>query len=273
MTRKRKKPHVPSTVEKVLEETAAPEPEPAVPDEAQLRSLALDRLAQALHPELFMALQENLPENDPRWITLFAHAFDEHGTLSPLLALKPASLKPVTFDVGGHKLSALETVHRLTRVFNGFPARQNAWAARISFHVINALGEELCAALGRDGMGEVIGTVEGSVLTAGHLMPTSLEDGPLPLDVPRIKESALVEAPLALCRAWLGAHLQVAFPGEDDEELDRIVTEATTGLEVEMGPAPGFSLQVRAGDRPWLPVTQVLEALKRRLSGGLRVLR
>jgi hypothetical protein len=187
--------------------------------------------------------------------------------------MKPASLKPVTFDVGGKSLSAAEMAHTLTALFNGFPARQNAWAARISFHVIAALGEELCAALGRDGMGEVIGAVEGSVLTPGHLIPSSWESGPLPLNVAAIPARARAEAPLALCRAWLGAQLQVAFPGEDDEELDRVVTEATTGLEVQLGDAPVYALQVRAGDRPWLPVTQVLDALKRRLAGGLRVLR
>ena len=81
------------------------------------------------------------------------------------------------------------------------------------------------------------------------------------------------EAPAALARAWLGSQLQVAFPEEDDEELDHLVNEAMRGLEVRMGAVPAFSLEVRAGDRPWLPLAPVLDALKRRLGGGIRVLR
>lgn len=274
MTRKRRPAHPrPPAAEAPPPEETDDAVEETPPGEAELRTLALDRLAQALHPELFMALQETLPEKDARWITLFAHAFDEAGELSPLLRLKPVSLNPVTFDLDGARTGAASTVERLTGIFNRFPARQNAWAARISFHVIAALGEDLCAALGRDGMGEVIGAVEGALLTPAVLLPSSLEEAPFPLEVERVRQRALVEAPAALARAWLGSQLEVAFPEEDDEELDHLVTEAMRGLDVQMGPAPAFSLEVRAADRPWLPISNVMDALRRRLGGGLRVMR
>ena len=121
----------PPEAKEALEDTETP------PGEAELRSLALDRLAKALDPELFMALQETLPEKDPRWITLFAQAFDEAGDLSPLLRLKPVSLNPVMFDLDGVKTAAAPTVHKLTGIFNRFPARQNAWGIFIKRYFLS----------------------------------------------------------------------------------------------------------------------------------------
>ncbi len=247
--------------------------EEAPPPEAELRAVVLDRLAQAVHPELFLALQEHLPEPDPRWITLFAHAFDNTDTVSPLLRLSPVALNPVRFSWNGTTLPAAQVVAHLGEVFSSFPLRRREWEARLSFHTIQALGEALCAALGREGMGEVIGAVEASLTRPHHQVPVDAGDAPLPLDTAAVGRLALEHAPNARARVWLGARLEVAFPGEDDEELDHLVTESLRALEVRMGPAPAFAVEVCAPGRPWLPIQDVLDALQRRLRGGLRVLR
>lgn len=252
---------------------AAADDDDAPPQEAELRAVVLDRLAQAVHPELFLALQEQWPEADARWITLFAHAFDQQDEVSPLLRLHPVALNPVRFELAGQRLEAPAFCTRLGEVFARFPLLRREWEARLSFHVITALGEALCAALGREGMGEVIGAVEAQVSTRAHQVPMDVEPTPLPLDVAQVARLALAAAPQSRARVWLGARLEVLFPGEDDEELDHLVTESLRALEVRMGPAPEFAVEVCAPGRPWLPIQDVLDALQRRLRGGLRVLR
>ncbi|MEW5853446.1 MAG: hypothetical protein AB2A00_32015 [Myxococcota bacterium] len=246
------------------------EREPTVPEMAQL---ALDRLAKVMDPEAFLALQDTIPQHDPRWLNLFAHAFDEQGELSPLLAVKPVSLRPVVFEIDGQRGGAGWLVDTLVAAFAEFPEHVGRWQAAISYRVIHALGETRCVVLGRGGMGDVVGAVETALTTRASQVPLSLSPQPIPLDAARLEAEVENAFPLALARSRLGSTLQRAFPNEDDDELDTLITEATGALEVRAGPPPEFNVEVRAGDRPWLPLQNVADALKRKLGGGLRVLR
>lgn len=242
-------------------------------EEAELQQLALDRLAAAVHPELFMALQESLPAGDPRWVMIFAHAFTESGELSPLLKAAPTSLKPLKFRLESDEGDAAWMVGQLTQAFFRFPVRLEEWRARVSHAAVTALGEERCAALGRGGMSDVVGAVDEALQATLPQVPDRREPLPLALDVAALTHAVDAAFPVALGRVRIGVQLQQAFPREDDEELDALITDATRGLEMRAGPAPEFAVEVRAGDRPWLPLQNVVDALKRKLAGGLRVLR
>ncbi|MBI5495597.1 MAG: hypothetical protein HY904_11285 [Deltaproteobacteria bacterium] len=238
-----------------------------------LAELALDRLAARVHPELFLALQAQLPEGDARWLTLFAHGFDDEGNMSPLLGLQPVALHPVAFELGGGRLDGPATVLRLVDVFTAQPRRLAGWQARVTFAVVTALGPHRCDALGRDGMGEVIGAVEQQLAAPGFLLPMGTDTAPLPLDAAAVAREVEAAFPGALARARLGEALQLAFPDEDDETLDELVAESLRALQVRVAPAPPYAVEVAAAGREWLPLQAVLDALKRRLTGGLRVLR
>jgi hypothetical protein len=259
---------------------AAQQEEPAPDDEAdeateeaELQALALDRLAKAVHPELFMALQDNLPAGDPRWVLLFAHAFSEDGTLSPLLLHKPISLNPVRFRVENQEGDTTWLVKQLVNAFFLFPVRLDAWRARLSHAVVVELGADRCALLGRGGMSDVVAAVDAALEGALPQVASVLNPPEVPLDLSGVKRRVETAFPAALGRVRIGLQLQQAFPKEDDEELDHLITQATQGLEFQAGPAPDYAVEVRAPDRPWLPVQNVVDALSRKLAGGFRVLR
>jgi len=272
MTRKRPRQDPrPAAPARHQEET---EEEPAPPDEAELTRLALDRLAKSTHPELFLALQEQLPETDTRWLNIFAYAFDDQGTMSPLLQLQPVNLNPLTFDLGGGERGGSKwIVERLVELFATHPWRLSAWQARVSFHVVQALGEARCMALGREGMGEVVGAVEEKLMRAEFRVPARGSLEPFELDASVIPGLVDADFPSSLARARLGTQLQRQFPNEDDEHLDTMVTEAVKGLQFQVGVAPEFAVEARVVDKPWVPLSSVMDVLKRRLMGGLRVLK
>lgn len=269
----------PAVVKKAPTAKAPPPPEDddedegaPPPGEADLTRLALDRLAQRAHPELFMALQENIPDADTRWLTLFAYAFDDEEKMSPLLGLEPVSLNPPMFALGGGKGNAKWLVDQLVAIFGAFPARLDSWQAALSFHVITSLGEQRCIALGRGGMGEVVGVVETALASPATRIPQDASLAALPLDAARAQSLANSAFAGCLARARLGAELQRSFPNVDDEELDTLVGSAVQGLEFQTGAAPDFVVEARAPERPWLPLSAVADALRRKLAGGLRII-
>lgn len=245
---------------------------PAHPTAADIHATALDRLAAVVHPELLLALQEYLPARDPAWVTLFAHAFDEDNKPSALLLTPPVSLNPPRFAVGSDVGDAKWVVSQLCRVFSAFPQRVGSWQARVSYQTIAELGEARCAALGRLGMGEVVGAVEAELHSQLPQVPTNDATTPFPVDRNAVAQAVDVHFAPCLARARVGAALEEAFPHEDDEELDRLVNDATGGLQMRAGPEPAFEVEVCAPGRPWLPLHNVTDALKRRLSTGFRVL-
>ena len=61
--------------------------------EPDLAALAMEHLAQKVHPELVLAIQERANAKDPAWLTLVSLAVDATGVVHPLLAVQPGSLR------------------------------------------------------------------------------------------------------------------------------------------------------------------------------------
>lgn len=238
-----------------------------------LAGVVMEQLAEKVHPELVLAIQERANAKDPRWLALVSLSVDAAGNVHPLLGVQPVSLNPVRFEVAGESGPASWLVERLLAAFGAFPAQVAAWQARLTHACVVALGEERCAALSRAGMGELIGAVEEALAQPGTLAPASLN--PQPLSLPRERIEQLVEErwPLALARTRLISALEAELPNVEEDEIEELAREGTRELTARVGTPPDFPVEIRAGDRPWLPLSALQDALKRRLSGGLRVLR
>jgi len=102
---------------------------------------------------------------------------------------------------------------------------------------------------------------------------TSVEPKALPLDEARVRSATADVFPSVLARVRLWTSLAEAASMANEEEAEDLVEGALAGLEVRVGEGPGLPVEVRAGERPWLPLDDLAQALKRKLKGGLKVLR